>query len=130
MHAAGRHWRGHVHARFQSQVLHVPTARQYAEGHRRAVQSDPERISPVPDDRGRLRVLLQEQAEREASALGHGRLPPLSEASGERLFEQPRLNPSTGYHELSWETFSLIMSGVSLESVRFRKRYRTRFAGM
>ena len=45
-------------------------------------------------------------------------------------FEQPRLNPSTGYHELSWETFSLIMSGVSLESVRFRKRYRTRFAGM
>ena len=45
-------------------------------------------------------------------------------------FEQPRLNPSTGYYELSWETFSLIMSGVSLESVRFRKRYRTRFAGM
>ena len=45
-------------------------------------------------------------------------------------FEQPRLNPSTGYYELSWETFSLIMSGISLESVRFRKRYRTRFAGM
>ena len=44
-------------------------------------------------------------------------------------FEQPRLNPSTGYYELSWETFSLIMSGISLESVRFRKRYRTRFAG-
>ena len=45
-------------------------------------------------------------------------------------FEQPRLNPSTGYYELSWETFSLIMSGISLDSVRFRKRYRTRFAGM
>ena len=40
---------------------------------------------PVPDDRGRLRVLLQEQAERESSVLGHGRLPPLLEASGERL---------------------------------------------
>ena len=45
-------------------------------------------------------------------------------------FEMPRINPATGYHELSWETFSFIMSGVSLESVRFRKRYRTRFAGI
>ncbi len=42
-------------------------------------------------------------------------------------FELPRKNPVTGYYELSWETFSLIMSGVSLESARFRKRYRTRF---
>jgi len=45
-------------------------------------------------------------------------------------FEMPRINPATGYYELPWETFSFIMSGVSLESVRFRKRYRTRFAGI
>ncbi len=31
-------------------------------------------------------------------------------------FEMPRINPSTGYYELSWETFSFIMSGVSLEA--------------
>ncbi|MCQ2073351.1 MAG: IS66 family insertion sequence element accessory protein TnpB [Bacteroidaceae bacterium] len=42
-------------------------------------------------------------------------------------FEMPRRNADTGYYELSWETFSFIMGGVSLESVRFRKRYRTRF---
>jgi hypothetical protein len=42
-------------------------------------------------------------------------------------FELPKIDPATGYYELSWETFSFIMSGVSLESVRFRKRYRTRF---
>ena len=28
----------------------------------------------VPDERGRVRVLLQEQAEREVAALGHGRV--------------------------------------------------------
>ena len=39
----------------------------------------------------------------------------------------PRRNADTGYYELSWEAFSFIMSGVSLESVCFRKRYRTRF---
>lgn len=85
MRSAGRHWSGHVHARFQSQVLRVSAARQYAEGHRRAVKSDPERIPPVPDDRGRLRVLLQEQAERDTSAVRYRRLPSLPEASGERL---------------------------------------------
>ncbi len=42
-------------------------------------------------------------------------------------FEVPQRNPLTGYYELTWETFSFIMSGVALESVRFRKRYRTRF---
>lgn len=41
-------------------------------------------------------------------------------------FETPRKNQNTGYYELSWETFSFIMSGISLESVQFRKRYRTR----
>lgn len=42
-------------------------------------------------------------------------------------FEQPEKNADTGYYELSWETFNFIMSGVSLESVRFRKRFKTRF---
>lgn len=42
-------------------------------------------------------------------------------------FELPEINQATGYYELSWETFSLIMSGVSLDSARFRKRYRMRF---
>ncbi|MBQ0090616.1 MAG: IS66 family insertion sequence element accessory protein TnpB [Prevotellaceae bacterium] len=41
-------------------------------------------------------------------------------------FEVPQKNAVTGYYELSWATFSFIMSGVSLESVRFRKRFRTR----
>lgn len=39
-------------------------------------------------------------------------------------FEMPRMNADTGYGELPWDTFSLIMSGVSLDSVCFRKRYR------
>ena len=42
-------------------------------------------------------------------------------------FEMPRKNADTGYYELSWKTFSFIMSGISLESVQFRKRYRTQF---
>ena len=46
------------------------------------------------------------------------------------FFEMPRKNADTGYYELSWETFSFIMSGISLESVCFRKRYRTRFMGI
>lgn len=40
-------------------------------------------------------------------------------------FEMPRRNAETGYYELSWETFSLIMSGVSIDSVQFRKRFRS-----
>jgi len=42
-------------------------------------------------------------------------------------FEMPRKNADTSYYELSWETFNFIMSGVSLDSVCFRKRYRARF---
>jgi hypothetical protein len=45
-------------------------------------------------------------------------------------FELPQKNPVTGYYELSWESFNFILSGVCLESVRFRKRYRTRFMGV
>lgn len=37
-------------------------------------------------------------------------------------FELPMFNPSTGNYELSWKAFSLIMEGVSLKSVRIRKR--------
>ncbi len=42
-------------------------------------------------------------------------------------FEMPRRNADTGYYELPWETFNLIMPGVSLGGVCFRKRYRMRF---
>lgn len=45
-------------------------------------------------------------------------------------FEMPRRNADTGYYELPWETFSLVMSGVSLDSVCFRKRYRMQFANV
>lgn len=39
-------------------------------------------------------------------------------------FEIPIINAATGQYELSWETFSLIMSGITLESACFRKRFR------
>ena len=39
-------------------------------------------------------------------------------------FEIPEWNEDRGYYELPWDTFSFIMSGISLGSVRFRKRYR------
>ncbi|GAE84250.1 transposase [Bacteroides reticulotermitis] len=42
-------------------------------------------------------------------------------------FELPKIDPATGYYELFWETFSFIVSGLSLDSVRFRKRYRILF---
>ena len=38
-------------------------------------------------------------------------------------FELPLFNPSTGNYEISWKSFSLIMEGVSLKSVRIRKRF-------
>lgn len=37
-------------------------------------------------------------------------------------FEMPRFNPATGRTEMPWNTFSLIMQGISLRSVRYRKR--------
>lgn len=39
-------------------------------------------------------------------------------------FELPRFNPSQGLYKLSWKTFFMIMSGVSLRSALFRKRMR------
>ena len=41
-------------------------------------------------------------------------------------FEMPRINPATGYYELSWETFSFIMSGRGQNVNRALGRERTR----
>jgi transposase len=38
-------------------------------------------------------------------------------------FEIPRFNPSCGQYEMSWKTFVLIMEGVSVRSVKYRKRF-------
>ncbi|MGL5958781.1 MAG: IS66 family insertion sequence element accessory protein TnpB [Phocaeicola sp.] len=38
-------------------------------------------------------------------------------------FELPSLNPHTGNYELSYTTLSFILNGVSLKSVRLRKRF-------
>ena len=37
-------------------------------------------------------------------------------------FETPRLDAASGAYRLPWKTFSLIMEGISLRSVRYRKR--------
>ena len=37
-------------------------------------------------------------------------------------FEMPAVNMSTGRTELPWRTFSLIMQGISTQSVKYRKR--------
>jgi len=42
-------------------------------------------------------------------------------------FEMPRKNADTGYYELPWSTFQLLMNGVSLDSASFRKRFRTHY---
>ena len=39
-------------------------------------------------------------------------------------FELPIFNPHTGHYEISYTTLSFILSGVSLRSVRLRKRFR------
>ena len=39
-------------------------------------------------------------------------------------FELPVFNPHTGNHEISRRTLSFILDGVSLKSVRIRKRFR------
>lgn len=39
-------------------------------------------------------------------------------------FEVPVFNPRTGNYEIGWNTLSFILSGVSLGSVRLRKRFR------
>ena len=37
-------------------------------------------------------------------------------------FEAPSINESTGRAEMPWRTFSLIMQGISTNSVKYRKR--------
>ena len=37
-------------------------------------------------------------------------------------FETPRFDAASGAYRLPWKTFSLIMEGISLRSVRYRKR--------
>ena len=37
-------------------------------------------------------------------------------------FETPRFDATSGAYRLPWKTFSLIMEGISLRSVRYRKR--------
>lgn len=39
-------------------------------------------------------------------------------------FELPVLNRNTGNYEISYSTLSFILNGVSLKSVRLRKRFR------
>ena len=39
-------------------------------------------------------------------------------------FEVPVFNPRSGNFELKWESFQLIMQGISLESVRKRSRFK------
>ena len=39
-------------------------------------------------------------------------------------FELPTFNPNTGNYEISYQVLSFILNGVSLKSVRLRKRFR------
>ena len=39
-------------------------------------------------------------------------------------FELPTFNPDTGNYEVSYQILSFILNGVSLQSVRLRKRFR------
>lgn len=41
-------------------------------------------------------------------------------------FEVPKIKQTKGFYELSWETIRLILDGISLGSVHYRDRYRTR----
>lgn len=38
-------------------------------------------------------------------------------------FELPSFNPNSGNYELSYQTLSFILDGISLKSVRLRKRF-------
>lgn len=39
-------------------------------------------------------------------------------------FEIPRFKPHEGWNKLEWKTFMMIMSGISLASVKYRKRFK------
>ena len=85
MRAAFRRGRRDVLARVQPPVLHVPAPGEHAQGHRFPVQPYSGGVAAVPDERRRVRVLFQESPERETAALGYWRVPPLPEATGERI---------------------------------------------
>ena len=38
-------------------------------------------------------------------------------------FEIPCFNPSNGSYEMMWDTFVLIMEGISVSSAKYRKRF-------
>jgi hypothetical protein len=38
-------------------------------------------------------------------------------------FEAPVFNPESGNYEMKWNTFVLIMEGVSVSSAKYRKRF-------
>ena len=42
-------------------------------------------------------------------------------------FEAPRFDAASGAYRLPWKTFSLIMEGISLRSVRYSKRLKIEF---
>jgi hypothetical protein len=39
-------------------------------------------------------------------------------------FEAPCFNPGSGRYEMKWATFVLVMEGVQLKSVQYRKRFK------
>ena len=39
-------------------------------------------------------------------------------------FELPRFNPREDWNKIEWKTFMMIMSGISLNTVKYRKRLR------
>ena len=93
MRAAGRRGRRGVLARIRPAILHVPASREYAEGNRLPVQPDSVGVPIVPDERGCVRVLLQEPSEREAAPLGYGRVPSLPEAPREGFLRDAQNQP-------------------------------------
>ena len=42
----------------------------------------------------------------------------------EGTFEIPCFDPGSGRYQMKWESFFLMMEGVSLKSARFRKRFK------
>lgn len=39
-------------------------------------------------------------------------------------FEKPQFNTERGTYELSWTTFYFIMKGISLDSIKYKKRFQ------
>ena len=116
-----------VRAIKQCALLHVPASREHAQGNRLPVQSDYLRVSTGTDDWRCVRVFFKNRQSVKLLKWDNDGFLLYQKRLERGSFEMPRKNADTGYYELSWETFSFIMSGISLESVQFRKRYRTQF---